>query len=321
MDPQPKQQEPKTQKDPLSWSTEDFILCWDRVPEKWGFIVLAAAWALLFQFFGHCQFNYTQTPSLFAWMWGAWSSEALDCEQGKMIPFAMLGIVWFKRETIISSLGKVWWPALIPLFGACLLHLFGYLIQQPRISIIAFFIGLYSLIGLVWGMKALRTTFFPMLLFVFCIPLGSFVQGVTQGLRMFATAITHLILTSVMGIDVVRQGTQLFDPSGAYNYDVRAACSGIRSMATLLAITTIFGMLLFKTLWRRLAMISLAIPLAIICNVLRLVAIVVAAKAFDAHAGELVHEYFGYVTYAVAIGGTMLLARLLREKNPSEALT
>jgi exosortase len=302
----------------MSWSTEELVQCWRRIPEKGMFLCLLLLWLVVFQFFGHCQYNYARTPSLFEWMWGAWSSEALDSEQGKMIPFAVLAILWIKRERILKSMGSPWWPALIILGGSAFLHLCGYLIQQPRASIIAFFLGLYSLFGVLWGRAAMRASLFPMLLFAFCMPMGTFIQNLTLSLRIFATQITYLILHYVNGIDVVRQGTMLFDPSGAYNYDVEAACSGIRSMFTLLAITTIFGLLLFKTWWRRGIIIFLAIPLAIACNVIRLTAIVIAAKAINAHAGEMVHNYFGYVTYALAIGTTMVVAHFLREPPTPE---
>lgn len=301
--------------DPMSWSKEELAQCWKRIPDRGFFLCLLFAWFAIFQFWGHCQFNYAKTPSLYEWMWGAWSTESLDSEQGKMIPFAVLAILWFKRERILNSMAAPWWPGLLPLGLAAVLHIAGYLIQQPRLSIFAFFLGLYSLFGVAWGFKTLRASFFPMFLFVFCMPLGTFIQNLTLNLRLLATTITYFVLHFIAGIDVVRDGTQLYDRLGAYNYDVEQACSGIRSMYALLAITTIFGLLLFKTWWRRGCIVLLAIPLAIACNVLRLVAIVVAAKAFSTHAGEIVHTYFGFVTYAIAIGTTMLVAKFLQEKE------
>jgi hypothetical protein len=48
---------------------------------------------------------------------------------------------------------------------------------------------------------------------------------------------------------------------------------------------------------------------------MRITTIVLAANAFRTpRAGKFVDNYFGYVTYGVAIGGVLLLARLLKEQ-------
>ena len=67
---------------------------------------------------------------------------------------------------------------------------------------------------------------------------------------------------------------------------------------------------------RRLLTLNFAIfPLAIFCNVLRLTAIVLGAQGYGAKAGDFVHEWFGFVTYAISIAAVMLLAHFIRE-NP-----
>ena len=53
------------------------------------------------------------------------------------------------------------WPALLLVIFALLLHVGGYLVQQTRVSVVAFFLGLYGLMGLTWGLRWLRASFFP----------------------------------------------------------------------------------------------------------------------------------------------------------------
>ena len=65
------------------------------------------------------------------------------------------------------------WPA--GLWLVCLalvLHIFGYMGQQPKASVLALFIGIYGLMGLAWGPAFLKASFFPFFLFAFCVPLG-----------------------------------------------------------------------------------------------------------------------------------------------------
>ena len=61
--------------------------------------------------------------------------------------------------------------------------------------------------------------------------------------------------------------------------------------------TTIFSVLTFKAYWKRAAIVMMTIPLVVICNVMRLVAIALAWLAIGKNAGLFVHEWFGFVTY------------------------
>lgn len=293
--------------------SEELRQVWNALPEKGFFFGLLGVWVIVFQFFGNSQFNFTDGPSLFEWLWGAWHTEALDASHGTLIPPVVLAILWYKREELLASIKGVWWPALFPLGIALLLHLVGFIIQQPRGSVIALFLSLYSLVGLTWGWKTMKASFFPFILFAYCMPLGTFVEKLTFHLQLMAAAITAFITRDLMGIPLIRQGTQLIDTNGKFTYDVGVACSGIRSLFALLAITTIFAMILFKTPWRRTLMIFYAIPLAIFCNVLRLTAIVLGAQGFGSKAGDFVHEWFGFITYAISIAAVMLLSHFLRE--------
>jgi exosortase len=120
-------------------------------------------------------------------------------------------------------------------------------------------------------------------------------------------------LAQVLGIDVIRDGTQLFNARQTYAYDIAPACSGIRSLISLLALTTVYGFMVYRTAWRRLLMIGLAIPLAVLGNVLRITFVIVTAEAFGQEAGGWVEQKFGFVTFAVAIGCIALVGHWLHE--------
>jgi exosortase/archaeosortase family protein len=100
---------------------------------------------------------------------------------------------------------------------------------------------------------------------------------------------------------------------------VAAACSGINSLITLLVLTTVYGFVSFKRPWKRAVIIASALPIAVANNVLRLVTIIVAAEAFGRKAGDFVHEWFGFVTFALGLAGVMLLAHWLRDPDAPPA--
>ncbi len=220
----------KTQSDKISpnyW--QDTVDCWRRLPNKAFFFVLLAAWLALFQFLGNSIFGFVNTPSLFLWLDSIYDSKISDNSHGYFIPFLVVGLFWWKRQELLALKLQIWWPGLLILMVAMAVHIFGYLIQQPRLSVIALFMGIYGLMGLAWGLDWLKKSFFPFFLFVFSVPLGLLESTITFPLRLLVTWLAADI-SHLLAIDVVRQGTQLINPSGGYQYEVAAACSGIRSL-------------------------------------------------------------------------------------------
>jgi exosortase len=207
----------------------------------------------------------------------------------------------------------VWRPGLIWLGLAVALHVLGYVVQQPRVSIVALFAGVYALLALVWGRAFARASLFPFVLFGFCIPLGALAEPVSIPLRQVSTNVAVGLAHHFLGIPVLQEGVQIMDPKGAYSYEVAAACSGIRSLVTLLALTTIYGGVSLRAGWKRLLMAGLAFPLAVLNNVARLVSIVVASEAFGQAAGQFVHEWFGFVTFIGALAVMLAVGHWLRE--------
>jgi exosortase len=291
---------------------------WKQLPNKGLFFTLLAAWLALFHFFGNSLFGYIHSPSLFPGMYAAYNNPnpSSDDGHGNFIPFLVLGLFWWKRRELLAAPLKIWWPGLLILFFAMLLHIVGYVLQQPRPSILALFIGIYGLMGLVWGWGWLRRSFFPFFLFAFSVPLGGQIVAITFPLRLLSSQLVEIIARWVLGIDVIRVGTQLFDTTGTYGFNVEAPCSGIRSLIAIFLIATVYSFMVFKSPWKRLLFMALAAPFAVLGNVARMLLIVMAAELEGQAAGNYVHEssIFSLVPYLPAIVGLLLLGRWMEER-------
>ncbi len=296
---------------------EELASTWRQLPDKAIFLLLLAAWLLLFHFLGNGTLGYINTPSLLKWMYTAYTlkSPIADDGHGVLIPFVVVGLLWWKRKELLVLPLRLWWPGLLLVVAALFAHVVGYAVQQPRVSIAALLGGIYALTGLVWGPAFLRTSFFPFFLFGFMVPLGSLTEPVTFPLRLLVTKAVALICQHVLAIDVVCSGTQLVNGMHTYQYDVAPACSGIRSLVAITAMAIIYAFTIFRTGWQRMLILASAIPLAFIGNTFRMLVIVLAAEFGGQSAGNKAHEssFWSLLPYVPAILGLILLGRWLEK--------
>jgi exosortase len=271
----------------------NLIKFWGELPNKAFFFSLLGAWLILFQFWGNPLQGVIHTPSLFSWMLESYNSDnkaAADDSIGNFVPIVVLGILWWKRNLLLSGPLKIWLPALLLVVGALGLHMIAFVVQQPHFSIVALFVGIYGLTGLTWGFKWLQRSFFPFFLFGFSVPLGNHSDFITVKLRLLVCQLVELVSHHLLGIGVIREGTALYDPSKTYVYEVAAACSGIRSLFIILLLAIVYGFITFPSMWQRIVMIALAFPLAVLGNLVRMMCIVVAATIGGKKWGDWAHE-------------------------------
>ena len=293
---------------------------WRQLPNRGFFFTLAAAWLALFVFLGNPTFHYLDSPSLPAWMFNIYTSPLVDEGHGLLIPFVVLALFWWRRKPLLAKPPGLWWPAMGLIVVALPLHAVGFLAQQQRLSVIGLFLGVYGLTGLAWGRHWLKASFFPYFLFAFCIPVGEYAAPLTLPMRLLVSRLVEMVAHLGLSPDLIREGTQLFDSQHTFGYEVAAACSGIRSLVALLALTTIYGFVNFKSPWKRAVMMLVAAPLAVLGNVVRLCFTIAVAEVFGQNAGHAVETDFGFITFAVAVGCAFLVSRWLEKIAVEPAL-
>ena len=294
---------------------------WTQIPSKAFFFALLILWVLLFQFWGNSILGYIHTPSLFEWLYYSYNvgGDENDSSYGNIIPFLVLGIFWWKRKELFALPWQTWWPGLLLLAAAVAVHIFGYIVQQPFVSVAAMFAGIYALMGLAWGSSWLRHSAYPFFLFIFSMPLTAHLNFILFPLRLLVCWLVEMV-AHVIGIGVIRQGTQLTDPSGSYGYDVVAACGGMRSLIAIFLLATVIAFGTLRRLDGRLVLMGLAAPLAVLGNMLRLLVIIIAAEIGGQKCGDYVHEggplgIISLLPYVPGIIGLLWVGRRLENRE------
>jgi hypothetical protein len=119
---------------------QEFPQVWASIPNKGLFGILLLTWGVLFHFLGNSTLGYINTRSLFLWANYSYRSSG-DDEHGLYMPILVLAMFWWKRKELSGLISRLWLPGISIIIVALVLHLAGYVAQQTRISLAAFFLG------------------------------------------------------------------------------------------------------------------------------------------------------------------------------------
>ncbi len=279
----------------------------------WG---CAVAGVVLFQFWGNATRGYIDTASLFYWWAYQWVNPASETQHGWLV-LGLSGWLFWRNARELPADRTARGPAGAALLGGLALHALGLLTQQARISIAALLLFTWGALTLAGGRRWGRAAAFPLLFMLFAVPVN-FLDTAAFWLRMWVIDAGSALARAV-GLDVVRNGTQLLAPDGRFQYEVAAACSGVRSLVALVALATLAGYLRLRPWGWRVGVALLALPFAYVGNVVRITAILVAAHWGGQHAGEVTHEWAGGLVYAVVLALVLAVLALVRRRWPQVA--
>jgi exosortase/archaeosortase family protein len=177
-----------------------------------------------------------------------------------------------------------------------------------------------------WGFKLLRLTFMAFVLLVLAIPIPAIIfNQIAFPLQLFASRCAVWAMR-LFDIPVLRQGNVIeLLPLGAREtkkLEVVEACSGIRSLMTLITLAVVFAyftrprsndkggddaggssfdFLRRWSFWRSLILISSAIPIAILTNAGRVSGTGILAHFYGLQVADgFFHSFSGWVVYIVA---------------------
>lgn len=259
---------------------------------------------LLYHVRGNTADVATYSASLFKWMTMRWSDATVhvnDYSHGWAIPVVALAMLWVRRHDLRRTPKAPWPPGLLPVGLALFMHWAGLHAQFPRISAFSLILILWSLPLYLLGPATARLLAYPCAYLVFCVPLN-FLGAIALPLRLLAARLATFVLNG-LGIATRRVGTAIYSAAGqGFGLDVADACSGIKYLLAITALTAGFAFFAHRSAWRRVVLVVSAIPLAVIANAARITAIALAARFFGQDfALAFYHTYSGLFVFVLAI--------------------
>jgi len=215
-----------------------------------------------------------------------------------IIPVSIF-IFYRKRKELTFPAKSSGWGIILILAG-CLAFIFG-------IAASEYFTTRFSLV-LIFTFRKVWFAFFFLL---FMIPIPAIIyHSATLPMQLMATKITDYLL-HVIGVPSIRQGNIIFLPE--YTLEVAEACSGLRSLATLMALGALYAHLAMPGKARPVILFLATIPIAIITNIIRLLFTAIGAYAISTKMAEdFLHELSGLIVFITALIFLFILGAFLK---------
>jgi exosortase A len=228
-----------------------------------------------------------------------------DFSHGFFIPFISLYFVWERKNSLCETPLTPSFPGVGVLFVGLLLLMAGNLAAEMFVMRFSFLVVLSGIVIFLLGWTFFKKLLFPIGFLVFMIPIPSILlQKITFPMQLFASNVAAFSLQQI-GIPVLREGNIIH--LAHTTLEVAEACSGIRSLISLLALGTVFAYFTKKVLWERLIIVMSCFPIAIFVNALRVSATGVLANYYGIGAAQgFFHGFSGYILFLIAL--IMLMA-------------
>jgi exosortase len=233
-----------------------------------------------------------------------------DFSHGFLVPIFSIFVIWRDRFYLRSLRPKPSWFG-FPLLAFSLLILgIGVLGAELFFSRVSLLLLLAGLVILFLGWNYFRRLLFPWLFLFLMIPIPELIfNQVTMPLQTLVSKIAASALP-LCGVPVLREGNIINLP--VLSLEVAEACSGVRSLVSLIALAIIFGYLAGGRNWTRIVMAFTAVPIAIITNSLRIIVTGLLVQYWDPHRAEgFFHIFSGWLLFLAAIGILLLVQRVL----------
>jgi exosortase len=238
-----------------------------------------------------------------------WASDEEFSHGFFVIPLAAY-FVWERRRALLEAPVR---PSMagFALVGASLLVFiagrFGAELYLTRVSLLGVLAGIVLTLG---GWKRLRIVAFPLAFLLLMVPLPSVVfNQITFPLQGVASRAGEAVIAAA-GVPVLREGNVLHVPGRAL--EVVEACSGIRSLMSLLMLAIVLGYFTERRIGGRIAIALAAVPIAIVANATRVAGTGLAAYWISPAAAEgFFHSFSGWIVFVVALAGLLAFQRLI----------
>lgn len=233
---------------------------------------------------------------------------------GFVVPFIAGYFLYERRANLLEEPVDPWWPGFLLICCGVVQLVLGWLATEYFTMRSSLVVTLAGMTLFFFGKRLFSLMLLPLGYLIFMVPLPYIIYDlVAFPLKLFVTKVSIAFL-KLSGVVVMREGNVIQLPSTTL--EVADACSGIRSLISLLALAVAYSFFIRLTPLRRAVLIVAAIPIAVCANAFRVIGTGFLAQYWGARAAEgFFHEFAGMAVFAVALGLLAGLGALLTPRD------
>ena len=225
---------------------------------------------------------------------------------GILVPPIAGYLVWRKREALMRMTPSPSFAGLlivaaslgVLILGSAAIELF-----LTRVSLVGVLVGLVIYL---WGWAYLRALLFPLAFLLLMVPLPAIVfNQIAFPLQLVASRMGVTAL-QFLDIPVLREGNIIV--LATTTLEVAEACSGIRSLISLLTLALVYGVMMERNIWVRALIAGSAVPIAIVANGVRVAGAGWVAHYYGAEmAVGFLHGFSGWLLFTTSFAAMVLV--------------
>lgn len=223
-----------------------------------------------------------------------------DYGHGFLIIPVFLYLIWTKKDELVSSEERPATWGFVVMAVWVVFYTVGVIGEISTITYLSMIFFPISAFALLMGGRAAKLILFPSVFLIFMFPIPSEIYTrITNPLMLISSNISFN-LVNLLQIPILQEGNILSLPN--YNMEVILACSGIRSLMSIMALTALIGYVMVPSLFIRSVLILVSIPIAILGNVIRISMTSVLAYYYSPGVAEgFSHTFAGIVTFLISL--------------------
>jgi exosortase len=250
------------------------------------------------------------------WLANVWATSVYDAH-GVLVPLVAAAMVFSQRRALSAlphgpdNTGLWLTGAGIVLLLAALLMNFNLLGGVALVVIMA------GMVWSLWGPAVLRLIWFPLAFLLLMLPLN-YPLEILLGfpMRLLSTKLSGALL-GLFGQTVEVHGTVIGTPQ--FSIAIESPCSGLKTLSALLTVGLVLGYFLHQRLWRRVLIILLVPPVAILANAIRNIVILLIGHYYGTEAAEgWLHTFSGIVVFLLAAVMLILVSEAFLWRRTSD---
>lgn len=229
---------------------------------------------------------------------GAWSGSPESSHGFFIIPISAF-LVWKKSSTLSKFQAEGSILGLFIVILSLLLYLFAHYAEIMTLRSLSMVPLAAGIVVYLYGFCGLKELIFPIALLLFMIPIPSQIYSyLTIPLQLFVSKIS-VWAAALLGVPVFREGNVIHLPDRTLQ--VVRACSGMRSMVSLLTLSAVFAYITLKSNLLRTIMFLSGVPIAIFVNMLRVLVVILAFHYLNLDFSRgTPHTILGISVFAIA---------------------